>query len=76
MVEKLDDVLTCQLYPRMPLGSVTDDHEIANGESVLAPDAGASKAGAAGVAAKAGTAAAKVVISRHTNITNERSLIA
>lgn len=74
-MEKLDDVLTCQLYPRIPLGSVTDDHEMVNGESVLAPDAGASGAGAGGVAARAGTAAAKVIINRHTNSMNERSLI-
>jgi hypothetical protein len=76
MVEKLEEVLTCQLYPIMPLGSVTDDHEIVNGETVLAPDAGEIKLGAGGVAAKAGTAAAMVRTKKHTNAKNERSLIA
>jgi hypothetical protein len=60
----------------MLLGSVTDDHEIVNGETVLAPDAGEIKLGAGGVAAKAGTAAAMVMTKKHTNAKNERSLIA
>src|SRR5438270_14079654 len=75
IVEKLDEVLTCQLYPRIPLGSLTADHEIVNGESVPAPAAGESKLGAGGVAAKAGTAAAMVTTKKHTNATNERILI-
>jgi hypothetical protein len=76
MVEKEDEVLTCQLYPMIPLGSETADHEIVNGESVLAPAAGEIRLGAGGVAANAGTAAANVTTKKHTNVTNERSLIA
>jgi hypothetical protein len=76
IVEKLEEVLTCQLYPMMPLGSLTADHEMVNGESVLAPDAGEIKLGAGGVAARAGMAAARVTTKMHTNADNERSLIA
>src|SRR5258707_13027591 len=57
-VEKEDEVLTCQLYPRMPLGSVTADQEIVKGDSVLAPAAGARSAGVGGAAAAAGMTAA------------------
>jgi hypothetical protein len=53
MVAKDDEVLSCQLYPAMPLGSLTADHEMVNGEVVLAPEAGEINEGAGGVAAKA-----------------------
>src|SRR2546421_2947578 len=49
---KLDEALTCQLYATIPLGSVTDDHEIVKGSCTLAPAAGASGAGAGGGAAE------------------------
>jgi hypothetical protein len=53
MVENVDDVLTCQLYAIIPLGSVTADHEMVSGALTLAPEAGESRLGAAGVAAVA-----------------------
>ena len=76
MVENVDEVLSCQLYPMIPLGSETADHEMVKGESVLAPAAGEIKLGAGGVAAKTGTATASITAKKHTNATNERSLIA
>src|SRR5256885_8628491 len=53
---KLDEVLTCQVYEAIPLGSVTADHEIVNGITTLAPLAGAVGVGAGGGAAAAGLA--------------------
>src|SRR5947209_19802718 len=43
MAENVDELLTCQLYPRIQLGSLTPNHEIVNGERVPEPAAGASK---------------------------------
>jgi len=51
MVENVEDVLTCQLYAMMPLGSVTADHEMVSGALTLAPEAGESRLGAGGVVA-------------------------
>jgi hypothetical protein len=53
IVEKVDEVLTCQLYAMIPLGSVTADQEIVNGAVTLAPETGESRPGAAGPAAVA-----------------------
>src|SRR5437763_6907131 len=53
---KLDEVLTCQVYETIPLGSVTADQEIVNGITTLAPLAGAVGVGAGGGAAAAGLA--------------------
>jgi len=50
-VVKLDEALTCQLYPRIPLGSLTADQEIVNGTWTVAPSAGARSPGAGGAAA-------------------------
>lgn len=51
MMEKVDDVLTCQLYAMIPLGSVTADQEMVSGALKVAPEAGESRLGAGGVAA-------------------------
>jgi hypothetical protein len=56
-LEKVDEVLTSQLYARIPLGSVTADHEIVKGVGRFAPAAGDSNAGV-GTAAAAGLTAA------------------
>jgi len=64
--EKLDEVLTCQLYATIPLGSLTVDHESANGSCTLAPAAGAEGVGAAG-AAEMRTDAAQII----ANITSD-----
>src|SRR5947209_19159190 len=65
MAENVDELLTCQLYPTIPLESLTADQEIVSGESMPAPAARESKLGAGGVAAKAGTAAAMVTTKKH-----------
>ena len=54
---KLDEELTCQLYATIPLGSLTDDHEIVKGSCTLASLTGVSGAGAGGGAAKMRAAA-------------------
>jgi len=51
MIEKVDDVLTSQLYAMIPLGSVTADQEMVSGALRVAPEAGESRLGAGGVAA-------------------------
>ena len=51
MGEKFDEELICQLYPRIPLGSVTADHESVSGDCTVAPFTGATGAGAGGAAA-------------------------
>ena len=48
---KVDDELTCQLYPTIPDGSLTAVHEIVNGSVTLAPSAGETGDGAGGGAA-------------------------
>src|SRR5262245_35591997 len=48
---KFGDELTCQLYARIPAGSVTADHESVKGTVTVPPSAGARGVGVGGCAA-------------------------
>jgi hypothetical protein len=75
MVAKVEEELTCQLYPMIPLGSLTADQEIATGERELAPAAGETGVGADGEPAAAKLAAASKKTRTIINLGSKRAFI-
>jgi hypothetical protein len=74
-VEKVEEALTCQLYPAMPLGSLTADHEMVNGDVRFAAAAGEMSEGAGGAAAAAKVEAAKMTATTNSSMTTGRIFI-
>jgi hypothetical protein len=64
VLEKVDEVLTCQLYPRMPLGSDAAAHEMVKGVGKFAPAAGDTNVGVDTAAAGLATASMRTRIDR------------